>query len=232
MKILRHLPNALTCANLLCGCVGIILILNPDDTFYDNTAYASYFVWAACVFDFFDGFVARLLHISSAIGKELDSLADMVSFGVLPSLLMYRMISAISPSTYLPFIALSLAIFSALRLAKFNIDENQKDSFIGVPTPANALFITSLVFLKSPFDAFLSWDLFLVAITIIFSYLLVCPLELFALKFTNFTWGNNKLRFTFMAFAVLLVGIWQAAAIPFIILLYILLSLLTRWIRL
>ncbi|CAN5290101.1 CDP-diacylglycerol--serine O-phosphatidyltransferase [soil metagenome] len=231
MKILRHLPNTLTSANLLCGCVGIVLTLHSEDTFPDNIAYAAYFVWAACIFDFFDGFVARLLHVSSPIGKELDSLADIVSFGVLPAVLMYRMIATISPSPYLPFIAFSIAIFSALRLAKFNIDENQTDSFIGVPTPANALFITSLVFLKSPFDTFISWDVFLIVITLIFSYLLVCPLELFALKFKNFGWVDNKLRFTFIGAAVLLVGFWQASAIPFIILLYIALSLLTRWIR-
>jgi len=231
MKILRHLPNALTSANLLCGCVGIILTMYSEDTFPDNAAYAAYFVWAACIFDFFDGFAARLLNVSSPIGKELDSLADMVSFGVLPSILMYRMIAAISPSPYLPFIAFSIAIFSALRLAKFNIDENQNDSFIGVPTPANALFITSLVFLKSPFDAFISWYAFLVGITLVFSYLLVCPLELFALKFKNFGWADNKVRFTFIGVAVLLVGFWQAAAIPFIIILYITVSLFTRWIR-
>jgi CDP-diacylglycerol---serine O-phosphatidyltransferase len=231
MKILRHIPNALTCANLLCGCIGIMLTVHSEDTFPDNPAYAAYFVWAACIFDFFDGFAARLLHVSSPIGKELDSLADMVSFGVLPSILMYTMIATISPSPYVPFIAFSIAIFSALRLAKFNIDENQTDSFIGVPTPANALFITSLVFLRSPFDALLSWDVLLIAVTLVFSYLLVCPLELFALKFKNFGWADNKLRFTFIGVAVLLVGFWQAAAIPFIILLYITVSLLTRWIR-
>jgi len=126
---------------------------------------------------------------------------------------------------------LTLAVFSALRLAKFNIDENQKDTFIGVPTPANALFITSLVFLEGPFDIFISNDLFLVVITLVFSFLLVSPWELFALKFKNFSWGDNKLRFTFLASSVLLLGIWQAAAIPFVILLYVLLSLLTRWIR-
>ena len=231
MKILRHLPNALTSANLLCGCIGIILTLNSEGAFPDNIAYAAYFVWAACIFDFFDGFAARMLHVSSPIGKELDSLADMVSFGLLPSILMYRLIDTISPSSFLPFLAFLIAIFSALRLAKFNIDENQTDSFIGVPTPANALFITSLVFLKDPFDTFISWDVFLVGITVVFSYLLVCPLELFALKFKNFGWAENKIRFTFIGFAVLLVGIWQAAAIPFVILLYITVSLLTRWIR-
>jgi CDP-diacylglycerol---serine O-phosphatidyltransferase len=225
MKLLRHLPNALTCANLLSGCIGIMLTLQYSVT------YAAWFVWAACVFDFFDGFAARLLKVSSPIGKELDSLADMVSFGVLPSVMMFQLIDAISPSDILPFVAFALTIFSALRLAKFNIDENQKDSFIGVPTPANALFITSLIYLPDPFDIVISNDLFLVTITLTFSFLLVSPFELFALKFKNFSWGDNKLRFTFLGISVLLLGILQAAAVPFIILLYVLLSLLTRWIR-
>ncbi|CAN5380319.1 CDP-diacylglycerol--serine O-phosphatidyltransferase [soil metagenome] len=225
MKLLRHLPNALTCANLLCGCIGIIIAIQ------DSTIYAAWFVWAACVFDFFDGFAARALKVNSPIGKELDSLADMVSFGVLPAVVMYKMIDIISPSAVLPFTAFSLAIFSALRLAKFNIDENQKDSFIGLPTPANALFITSLVFLKGPWDMFISYDLFLIAITAVFSFLLVAPWELFALKFKNFSWADNKVRFTFIGVSVLLLAIWQAAALPFVILLYVLVSLLTRWIR-
>ncbi|NOT75617.1 MAG: CDP-diacylglycerol--serine O-phosphatidyltransferase [Cyclobacteriaceae bacterium] len=229
MKILRHLPNALTCCNLLCGCIGIIFTIQYTSEY--PTLSAAWFVWAACIFDFFDGFAARLLKVSSAIGKELDSLADMVSFGVLPSILMFRMIDTISSNEILPFVAFSLAIFSALRLAKFNIDENQKDSFIGLPTPANALFITSLVALESPWDIFISNDLLLVGITLIFSFLLVAPFELFALKFKNFSWSDNKLRFTFLAFSVLLLGLWQVAALPFIILLYVIVSLLTRWIR-
>ena len=222
MKILRHLPNALTCGNLICGCIGILFTLQH------STASAAWFVWAACVFDFFDGFAARALKVSSPIGKELDSLADVVSFGVLPSIVMYQMIDIISSSTIMPYIAFSLAAFSALRLAKFNIDENQTDSFIGLPTPANALFITSLVYLREPFDMFISNDWLLVAITLIFSSLLVAPWELFALKFKNYKWADNKIRFTFLAVSVLLLATWQAGALPLVILLYILLSLLVR----
>ncbi len=225
MKLLRHLPNALTCGNLLCGCVGIIF------TIQYSTSMAAWFVWAACVFDFLDGFAARALKVNSPIGKELDSLADMVSFGVLPSIVMFQMMDIISSSNFIPYTAFSLAIFSALRLAKFNIDENQKDTFIGLPTPANALFITSLVYLKGPWTIFISNDLFLVAITFAFSFLLVAPWELFALKFKNLAWADNKMRFTFIGISVLLVAVWQAAALPFAILLYVLLSLLTRWVR-
>lgn len=222
MKILRHLPNALTCGNLLCGCVGILFTLQY------STAFAAWFVWAACAFDFFDGFTARILKVSSPIGKELDSLADMVSFGVLPAIMMFQMIDIISPSNFLPYVAFSLAAFSALRLAKFNIDENQTDSFIGLPTPANALFITSLVYLKSPWDTLISIDWLLVLITLIFSFLLVAPWELFALKFKNYQWVDNKVRFTFIAVSVLLLAVWQAAALPFVILFYILTSLLVH----
>jgi CDP-diacylglycerol--serine O-phosphatidyltransferase len=225
MKLFRHLPNALTCGNLLAGCVGIML------TIQDGTFYASWFVWIACAFDFLDGFVARALKVSSPIGKELDSLADVVSFGVLPSVMLYQMIDFISASEYLPYAGFLIAIFSALRLAKFNVDDKQKDSFTGLPVPANALFLTSLIYLKGPFDLFISTDFFLVVIILMCSYLLVSPWELFALKFKNFSWADNKVRFTFVAFSVLLLGIWQASALPFVILLYVAMSLLTRWVR-
>ena len=225
MKVLRHLPNALTCGNLLCGCVGIIFTLQY------GTAFGAWFVWAACVFDFLDGFAARALNVTSPIGKELDSLADMVSFGALPAIVMFQMMDTISHSNILPYSAFSLTIFSALRLAKFNVDEKQKDSFIGLPVPANALFITSLVYLKDPWSIFISYDLFLVAITLLFSFFLVAPYELFALKFKNFQWADNKVRFTFIGISVLLLAAWQAAALPFVILLYILLSLLLRWVK-
>lgn len=225
MNLLQHLPNAFTCGNLLCGCVGIIF------TLHHSTASAAWFIWAACVFDFLDGFAARALKFSSPIGKELDSLADMVSFGLLPSLVMFQMIDTISPSALLPYAAFSLAVFSALRLAKFNVDEDQEESFIGLPTPANALFITSLVYLRSPWDTFISQDIFLLMITAVSSFLLVAPLELFALKFRNYAWADNKVRITFIVISVLLLSIWQAAAMPFVILLYIALSLLTRWVR-
>jgi CDP-diacylglycerol--serine O-phosphatidyltransferase len=225
MNIARHIPNALTSLNLLSGCVGIIAIgQGPAER-------AIWFVIAACIFDFFDGFAARALNVSSPIGKELDSLADMVSFGVLPSLVMYRMIDTLSSSEYLPYAAFGLAVFSALRLARFNVDENQKDAFIGLPTPANALFITSLVYLASPFDTLISQDFLLVGITAVFSFLLVAPFELFALKFKNYTWKDNTLKFTFLAFSVLLLGIWQLAAMPFVILTYVAVSLFKLWVR-
>jgi CDP-diacylglycerol--serine O-phosphatidyltransferase len=137
----------------------------------------------------------------------------------------------LSSSDYLPYTAFSLAIFSALRLAKFNVDENQKDTFIGLPTPANALFITSLVYLESPWAILISQDFSLVGISIIFSALLVAPFELFALKFKNYVWKDNALKFTFLGFSVLILGIWHLAAMPFVILTYVAVSLLKLWVR-
>jgi CDP-diacylglycerol---serine O-phosphatidyltransferase len=223
MSVLRHIPNTLTCANLVCGCLGIISL-------FTNKIEPAYFIWAACVFDFFDGFAARLFKVSSPIGKELDSLSDMVSFGVLPALAMYSWIGT-STSSYLPFVAIGIAVFSALRLAKFNIDENQSDSFIGVPTPANALFISALPFLPETLQTWVFLPASLVAITIVFSFLLVAPLKLLALKFKHFAWQGNQLRFTFLTISVLLLLLFRAGAIPFIILFYIGISLGSRLVR-
>jgi CDP-diacylglycerol--serine O-phosphatidyltransferase len=217
--MIKHLPNFLTCCNLVCGCLGIIFLLE------ERSVPAAYFVWAACLFDFFDGFAARLLKTSSPIGKELDSLADMVSFGVLPSLFMYSLLAFESPFSYLPYIALLMAVCSALRLAIFNLDETQSDSFKGLPTPANALFITAIPFLDWPAFDFVHSPLVLAVITVIFSVFLVSRFDLFALKFKNFTWSDNQVRFTFLALAVLLLAVLQLTALPLIILLYIALSL-------
>ena len=212
----QHIPNILTCFNLLCGCLGIIFCLE------ERSLPAAYFVWAAAIFDFFDGFAARMLKVNSPIGKELDSLADVVSFGVLPAMVMYKMMTQATQSTWLPYAAFFIAAFSALRLAIFNVDERQRDSFRGLNTPANTLFITSLPLLM--FD-WLHQEWVLVAITLIFSLLLVSPFEFFAFKFKNFSWSDNKLRFTFIAISVFLVMALKITAVPIIILLYILTSL-------
>lgn len=219
---MRHLPNFLTCCNLICGCFGIVFLLE------ERSIPAAYFVWAACVFDFLDGFVARMLKVSSPIGKELDSLADVVSFGVLPAMVMYRLIAANSSMESLPYLAFMIAAFSALRLAIFNLDTRQSDSFIGLNTPANTLFITSLPLLPAGVTEWLFQDWLLALITVVFSLLLVSPIEIFALKFKNFTWRDNKIRFTFLLLSVLLIVFFKVSAIPLIILLYIAMSLLSR----
>lgn len=220
MSLQRHIPNLLTIGNLLSGCLGLISI------FGNYPVEPAYFIWAACVFDFFDGFAARLLKVSSPIGKELDSLADMVSFGVLPAMAMYHWIDSSGGASWLAYVSQMIAVFSALRLAKFNVDTRQSETFIGVPTPANALFLTALVFLPDSIKSIVFTAPMLTVITVIFSLLLVAPFELFALKFKDFFWRNNKLRFTFLALSVFLLVLFNAGALPFIILSYVLISLL------
>ncbi|HYG04637.1 MAG TPA: CDP-diacylglycerol--serine O-phosphatidyltransferase [Chryseosolibacter sp.] len=215
----RHLPNFLTCCNLVCGCLGIVFVLE------ERAIPAAYFVWAACVFDFFDGFIARWLNVASPIGKELDSLADMISFGVLPSLVMYKMLESSGSFEALPYAAFLIAVFSALRLAIFNIDETQRDNFKGLATPANTIFITSLPLIAETAGKWLYQPAVLLAITIMFSFLLVSRIDIFALKFKNFSWADNKVRFIFLGISLLLLIGLQIVAIPLIIILYIVLSL-------
>ena len=222
--MIRHLPNFLTCCNLLCGCFGIVFVLEGREI------PAAYFVWLAGIFDFFDGFAARMLKVTSPIGKELDSLADVVSFGVLPSLVMYKMISASSDSSVLPYIGFTIAVFSALRLAIFNVDETQRDSFRGLNTPANTIFITSLPLLYNDVGRWLFEPAMLIGITLLFSFLLVSRIEFFAFKFKSFRWEDNKIRFTFLLLAVLLLISLQFLAIPVIIILYIAFSLLDSYV--
>lgn len=223
MNLLRHLPNALTCLNLVCGCLGLLALWN------NQPGYVEYFVWTACLFDFFDGFVARLLKVSSPIGKDLDSLADMVTFGVLPAFFMYWMLQQSGASDTVAYTAFLIAVCSALRLAVFNNDATQSDSFRGVPTPANTLFIIGLPHIFNLEAVAGGWNnvspLMLLVITVVFSFLLVSRFELFALKFKAFGWADNKLRYTFLLLAGVLLLILKLAAIPVIILLYIGLSL-------
>ena len=217
--MLKHIPNFLTCCNLICGCFGIVFCLE------ERTIPAAYFVWAAAGFDFFDGFAARALKFSSPIGKQLDSLADMISFGVLPSLVMYKLISQSGSNDFLPYVGFIIAVFSALRLAIFNVDETQTDSFKGLNTPSNTLFITSLPLISNTVGGWLYQSWILIAITLVFSLLMVSRLDFFALKFKNFSWKENKIRFTFLLLSVLLLIGFHLVAIPLIIILYILLSL-------
>lgn len=224
LNIKKHIPNSITCGNLLCGCIGIVA------TFKGELILATYLLWLAMVLDFFDGFVARLLKVSSPIGKELDSLADMVTFGVLPSVIMYHLISGYTDNAYLPFISFIIAIFSALRLAKFNIDDRQVSVFIGLPTPANALFISSLIFIAGSHYTGIINLMSLIVVTIVFSILLVSPVELFALKFKSFRWKDNQVRFTFLLLSVLLLGLFQVLAIPMVIISYIVLSVFNNMI--
>lgn len=216
-----NIPNVLTLCNLICGCVGIVF------AFSGLVENAAYLIWVAAIFDFFDGFAARLLKVKSSIGKELDSLADMVSFGVLPSAIMYVLIAAKTENLVLPYLAFSVAVFSALRLAKFNIDESQSDSFIGLPTPATAFFISALPLiisqntmdLKNYFN-----PAFLIGICLVLSVLMVSRIVLFSLKFKNLSWQHNVIRYIFALISVVLLLTLQILAIPVIILVYLVLS--------
>jgi len=220
----KHIPNLLTCGNLFCGCLGVNFAYNG------NLAWAAYMIGLAGIFDFFDGFVARLLNVSSPIGKELDSLADMVSFGFLPGVIMFHLlVPTTSLSPYLPFIAFMIPIFSALRLAQFNVDTRQSDSFIGVPTPANAILIGSLPLISEFHPQFSEWvvnPFLLLPLTIVMSLLLVAELPLIALKFKDYSLGNNKIKYTFLVLTVLLLVFFKFAGVPLVIIAYILLSVL------
>ena len=223
MGAIRHIPNLLTCCNLLCGCIGIFFATRG---FYANAAYL---IWAALIFDFLDGFSARMLKVQSLIGKELDSLADMVTFGVLPSFILFGMMRDSDLPAFLPFLAFLVAIFSALRLAKFNIDERQHTDFIGLPTPANALFISSLVFLLGTRLDILTHPYALISITVIFSFLLVSPLKMFSLKLDKGGWTKNGIKIIFLLISILCLVVFGLAGIPLTIFIYLLLSVLWNW---
>lgn len=211
----KHIPNAITCLNLFSGCVGVWFAFNGN---YQGVALAVIF---SAIFDFLDGMSARLLKAYSPMGKELDSLADVISFGLLPGATVFNMLSVdyIHSYAYLGFL---LTIFSALRLAKFNIDERQTSSFIGLPTPANAIFWAGIAL------AFSSWliahPLGLLGLTVLFSYLLVAEIPMFSLKFKNLNWKENKLQFVFLGGCLLLIVFLLQKAIAPLILWYIVLS--------
>lgn len=216
MKVKHYIPNFITSLNLFCGCLGITFAFTGELT------YSVYAIWLAMLFDFFDGFAARMLKVSSPIGKELDSLADMVTFGVLPSIIMYQFITLHNQN--LAFTAFTIAIFSALRLAKFNVDESQSDQFIGLPTPANAIFISSLVFVLPEFS-FINRIEYLLILTAVCSIWLVMPVALLALKFKNFGLKGNEFRLALIVGAiVLLIGL-KHLAIPLVIVYYLVLSI-------
>jgi CDP-diacylglycerol--serine O-phosphatidyltransferase len=230
----KHIPNFITCLNLLCGCFALVSI------FHKALDVAAYLIGAAAIFDFLDGAVARMLHVKSEIGKQLDSLADMVTFGVVPGFILYQMLTTSIFETFgmlntsdmkwnIAFVSFLIPVFSALRLAKFNIDERQTDSFIGLPTPANTILIASLpLILIFQADSFLAVYLhnmyFLITLIFVCSFLMVSEIPLFSLKFKNFTWRENKLRFLFLHCALILLLGFSYTGLPLVILLYVILS--------
>lgn len=228
-KIKQIIPNTLTSLNLFSGCIGIVLAFN------NQLEYAAVMIWVAGIFDFLDGFSARILRVSSEIGKQLDSLADMVTFGVLPGVILFQMISNVQSESvfdyaYLPYLAFIITIFSAIRLAKFNIDTRQSDTFIGLPTPANAICVSAFPFMINELIA-LSNEQMIIALIIysmVFSWLLVAEIKMLALKFKSIGWTGNQARWIFLFVSLVLLFIFQIAAIPIVIVAYILTSVVNN----
>ncbi len=192
-----------------------------------NIEAGAYFIFIAAIFDFLDGFVARILKVHSEIGKQLDSLADLVTFGVLPAFIIFAMLQQVTDNEYLPFIALLIGIFSALRLAKFNIDTRQSERFIGVPTPANALLLSTLPFFIIQFPTLgnqLATPISLVILSLIMSFLLVAELPLIALKFKNYSIADNLFRYLTLLIGIICLVFFGIAGIPIVIISYIALS--------
>lgn len=228
---MRHLPNLITLANLFCGCMAIVSVFKGD---FDT---AGILVIVATVLDFLDGFAARMLKAYSDIGKQLDSLADMVTFGVLPGFMLYHIFGRensgrMSDELLMAgqYFMLIVTLFSALRLAKFNIDTRQTDSFIGVPTPANTLMVISLGFMLQHDDfgcsGIIGNPIFLTVFAVVSSFLMVAEIPLISLKFKAFGFSENKARYILLLTALILILLLRYAAPPVIIIFYVLLSLI------
>ena len=247
MNIKAFIPNFVTLLNLFCGSIAVIFVVN------NHFMLAAIFVFLGIFFDFFDGLLARKLKVQSDLGIQLDSLADMITSGLVPGLIMYKLLELAtntngvsvtedwSDSMYwsgvnvsvLPFLGLLITLSSAYRLARFNIDEDQQTYFKGLPTPANALLILSLPLIlefqhNDLINATILNPWFLVILTLISTYLLNSPIKLFALKFKDYSFKNNAIRYIFLILSVVILIVLQFAAIPIIILLYIILSLISK----
>ena len=223
-KVKKHIPNTITCCNLISGCIATWFAFQGD------YGMALLFIVIGAVFDFFDGMSARLLHVSSEIGKELDSLADDITFGFAPSAIVFSYLCSFHIHLiFVPFLAFVMAAFSALRLAKFNLDERQAMGFIGLPTPANALFWGSLIVgLHQSGFSFEGLEWVILAGVFLSCYLLVAEIPMFALKFKQWGWKGNEIKYIFILSCVpirLLLGIIGLAVI---IAWYVILSVATN----
>ncbi len=231
----ENIPNIITLLNLSSGLIALYFVFNQQ---WDM---AYFFLFLGIFFDFIDGFVARKLNVSSPMGLQLDSLADMVTSGVVPTFVLFFMIAASlgiekldfsNPKTLLPLFSFAVAWGSAWRLAVFNTDERQSQNFIGLPTPANALFIASLPLLLEQthwqfLKNLLTNPYVLIGISFLSAFLLNMELELFSLKFKDFKWQNNKRKYTLLLLILILIPLFKIQAVPFLIFLYILISYLT-----
>lgn len=234
MTFRKHIPNLLTLGNLFCGTVATIFAVNERFTF------VALFVVTGIVFDFFDGFVARLLNVSGELGKQLDSLADMVTSGVVPGIIIYKLVLKNNSNlvdfnllSSLPFLGLLLTIGACYRLAKFNIDTRQSDFFIGLPTPAMSLFVVSLPLIQQYSTIEFAQNLiannyFLISITLLLTYLMNTKLPLFSLKFKEYSVKNNLMKYLFLVLSLGMIIFLRYISIPLILLLYIVLSVISN----
>ena len=245
MKVKNYIPNLFTLGNLLCGTLAAIFAVKGDFT---STALL---VALGVGFDFIDGFAARLLNVQGELGKQLDSLADMVTSGVAPGIVMMQLIiNAIDTDaigyfgmdkegitgSFIPYIGLLLTLFAGYRLAKFNIDERQSDSFIGLPTPAMSLFVVSLPLIanydtQSFFVELILNRFFLITTTLFLGILMISELPLFSLKFKSYALKDNAVTYLFLMMSLILILVIKFAAIPLIILFYIFLSIVLNLIN-
>ncbi|MFK8044907.1 MAG: phosphatidylcholine/phosphatidylserine synthase [Crocinitomicaceae bacterium] len=243
----RSVPNFFTIANLLSGMLAIQFSLT------DQLNWAPYFIFAAIIFDFFDGFMAGILRVRSDKGKQLDSLADIVTFGVAPGFIMFALLQFVRTDVLagdfegnllmsnIEYFAFLIPIFALFRLAKFNVDTNQSTSFIGVPTATTAIFFASLPLLadQAVFDpnSLKTWLLdhlilnaySLMVIVLVFSVLMVSKIPLFALKFKKFTWSGNEIQIVFLIISAISIIVFKLWSVPFIVILYLIMSIVNNW---
>lgn len=233
MNIKKHIPNLITLINLFCGCIAVVFVSES------NYEMAFYMVCLGIFFDFFDGFFARLFKVSSPLGLQLDSLADMVTSGVVPGYVMYTLfVKSANPhdvigSVFIPFLGFIVTLGSCYRLANFNIDTRQTDSFIGLPTPANALFILSLPLVIEFSDSLMIFEILtnhwvLLGIALCSAYVLNAEIPLFALKIKKFNLKDNALQIVFLLISLVMLIFLHYIAIPLIIILYVLLSVVNN----
>lgn len=227
--IKKSIPNTITCLNLLSGCLAVVFSFQSNEQFGVLKGYEIVYILIAlaALFDFMDGFAARLLDAYSEVGKELDSLADLISFGLAPALLVYNTMLTYSPDGYLHYTALLLAVFGALRLARFNVDERQATTFIGLPIPANALFWIGLCAWFNRQEIYYG-DIATSIIIVIFSLLMVAPVRMFSLKFKSFSVAENFKRYALICAAILFIISYQISGLAWTILFYIFVSLLSK----
>ena len=238
IHFMKHLPNLITLGNLFCGSVAIIYAVQ------ENFVSAAFFVILGIVLDFFDGFFARLLKVTGELGKQLDSLADMVTSGLVPGVIMFKLMQInlkSDPNSFIhedpvldvALIGLLITLAACLRLAKFNLDKRQTDQFIGLPTPAMCLVVISLPLIQKYSDVEFAKDLiannyFLIALTWVLSYLMNAEIFLFSLKFKDYSIAKNKIKYLFLIVSIILIFTLKYLAIPLLILFYIVLSLFNR----